>query len=746
MEGPVPGLSGAGLTRVEVLGVRHHGPGSARAVVGALEELEPDTILIEGPEELEPIVDLLADPAARTPLAGLVYSVDEPSKAMFYPFASFSPEYQAIRHALDTGARIGFIDLPATFMLAWSETEEEEHRHIRTDPIARLSEVAGFTDPERWWEDVLEHRHPGAEIFSAVTGAMATLRGAEPDSRFTLVREAAMRRRIRAAMKNGAERIAVVCGAWHAPLLDPDDFPSATSDNQLLKGLAKAKVAATWVPWTSDRLSLASGYGAGVSSPAWYRHLFTTPGERVIAGWMTRAARLLRDGGYECSPAAVLEASRLADALASIRGRPIAGIVELDDAAVAVLCGGSAVRIATIADDLYVGRELGSVPANAPTVPLARDLDAHIKRLRMTKSAEEKLVELDLRTPSHLDRSRLFHRLALLNIGWATSASTIGRTLGTFKEAWILEWRPEYEIAVVEAAALGATVAAAASSALVAEADVADLGRLVGMIEHGMLADLPAAVDSALDHLRRRVAALDDLGALMEAIEPLARVSRYGDVRGRSDAHTRPVLKGLVTRVSVGLAAGCSSLDDEAAAVMYQRMGAVHRGVSLLDDEPEMEDQWLAAVASVAAMRDVHGLVAGHATRLLSDRGRIDADEASAAVSRALSRGADHERAAVWLEGFLTGDAMLLIHDRGLLGLVDDWLVDVPAEIFDDLLPLLRRAFSRFSSSERRLLGVELKHLEQGTGDSRFGSGEIDERRADLVLPTVMALLGASDD
>ena len=36
---------------VHLLGIRHHGPGSARHVREALEELGPDIILIEGPPE-----------------------------------------------------------------------------------------------------------------------------------------------------------------------------------------------------------------------------------------------------------------------------------------------------------------------------------------------------------------------------------------------------------------------------------------------------------------------------------------------------------------------------------------------------------------------------------------------------------------------------------------------------------------------------------------------------------------------
>ena len=41
---------------IHFLGIRHHGPGSAKNVKAYLEELEPDIILLEGPPEAEPLL------------------------------------------------------------------------------------------------------------------------------------------------------------------------------------------------------------------------------------------------------------------------------------------------------------------------------------------------------------------------------------------------------------------------------------------------------------------------------------------------------------------------------------------------------------------------------------------------------------------------------------------------------------------------------------------------------------------
>ena len=66
---------------VHVLGIRHHGPGSARSVKRALKELRPDVVLVEGPPDADDLIPLLAHKEMKPPVALLVYSADRPSEA-----------------------------------------------------------------------------------------------------------------------------------------------------------------------------------------------------------------------------------------------------------------------------------------------------------------------------------------------------------------------------------------------------------------------------------------------------------------------------------------------------------------------------------------------------------------------------------------------------------------------------------------------------------------------------------------
>ena len=163
-----------------------------------------------------------------------------------------------------------------------------------------------------------------------------------------------------------------------------------------------------------------------------------------------------------------------------------------------------------------------------------------------------------------------------------------------------------------------------------------------------------------------------------------------------------------------------SSLDDDAADALRPRIDGVQRGLALLDDA-ELRDRWLDAVAAVAAQRGVHGLVAGRLNRLALDAGRIDRAIVADRLARVLSRSAEAPRAAAWLDGFLAGDAALLLHDRDLLGIVDEWVAGIAGDRFDDVLPLLRRTFSAFAPAERRQLGERLRRAPARSARRRRG-------------------------
>lgn len=721
---------------LHLLGIRHHGPGSARSVVRALDELRPSIVLVESPFETTAAFRWVGTEGLRPPVALLGHVVDDPRRAVFAPLASFSPEWQAIRWANEREIPVEAIDLPLANSLAEAPDDGAlVAGSAPVDPLGALAAAAGEPDAERWWDDVIEHRGDGLSAFEAVAEAMAAVRSGTVPSTSELRREAHMRKRIRAARKAGHESIVVVCGAWHVPVLDIDGSgaPTATTDAATLRGLAKVKVAVSWVPWTHERLAASTGYGAGVASPGWYDHMFRHPGPDGVARFFVEAARVLREADMSASPDHLIAATRMADTLATMRGRPRPGLAEVLDAADTVMGGLPLVR-----RRLVVGSAIGSVPDDAPQVPLARDLAARQRSARLKPEPDERTVELDLRTPNGLRRSHLLHQLTAIGVPWGTLEDGRGSS-GTFRETWRVEWRPEWSIRVIEYAAYGTTVERAATARLVERARAAGgLVEIAFVLEQALLAALPDAVDPIVRVLATRAADDPDTPELMAALVPLAEARRYGDVRATDAESVAAVFDGLVVRILAGLVPACASLDDDAAGVMVERISGMHQALALVD-HPARHRAFPQVLEQLGEGRG-HGRVHGRATRILHDTGHWAAGRVEQRLGRALSYGTPPAAGAAFVEGFLAGSGTVLVHDADLRAVVDRWLSSLTPDAFDETVPLLRRTFGAFEAAERRQLGRLIAGEERETLVG-FAPGH-DAARAAAALVTVRHMLG----
>lgn len=741
---------------VHVFGIRHHGPGSARSLLASLRRLKPDAVLVEGPPDADEIIPMAADPELKPPVAILIFDVEHPRRAVYYPFAAFSPEWQALRYAAEVGVPARFMDLPMAFRIGQDEDKEEkeatetheEQSSIPTaardsmhgDPVRWLAEAAGDPDPERWWERMVEQRGTSEGVFEGIAEAMGALREAwKPPGDWEERREAHMRQVIRAALREGRERIAVVCGAWHAPALQ--HMPAATVDAKTLRALKAVKVEATWIPWTHGRLALESGYGAGVESPGWYNHLWTHPVDPLPV-WMTRVVRLMRDQDLDASPAQAIDAMRLAETLTALRGRSAPTLDEVTEAVQASICFGSDIPLRLIRERLIIGDELGELPPHAPAVPLQRDLEHQQRVLRLKAETGERVLDLDLRNPGRLAVSHLLHRLLLLDIPWGIPHQ-VGGSKGTFHEVWKLQWRPEFALAVIEAGVWGNSVAAASSARTIDRAGKAtDLSEVASLLDQVILAELPEAAESVLARLKERATLTTDLAQMMGALSPLASMLRYGSVRKTDADLLAAVVAGLVNRVSDGLVSGTRDVDDDTARELAQLLLGVNRALTVLAREDWLAP-WRKALGQLGARNDRHGQVVGRACRLLLDAGNLDAVECSRRLGLALSRGTDPMQAAAWVEGFLEGSGLILLTNDQLWQVLDGWISQIRLEDFTALLPVLRRTFSTFPAGERRQIG---ERAARGlVRAQREDDAAIDQARAAVVEPVLRLLLGDID-
>ena len=750
----------------QVFGIRHHGPGSARSLLQALEQMQPDVLLIEGPADADALLPLMADEALIPPVALLVYNPKIIAQSSYFPFADFSPEWQAIQYALQKDILVQFMDLPQGLHFALNIQEQENtqlsiveeettfekkklskaDRQLYADPLAYMAQLAGYSDSERWWEVTFEQNIGDQDLFQALLEMMTALRaeikGTLP--RRELLREAFMRKKIREAIKKGYQKIAVVCGAWHAPALQYLENFKASTDNGLLKGIKKINTKATWVPWTYDRLSIKSGYGAGVLSPSWYQLLFHHP-EEVVMRWMSRLARLFREEDLDASSAHVIEAVRLAKTLARLRGLPLPGIDELRESAISVFCEGDAKRLDLIADQLIIGNRIGEVPTTIPKIPLQQDLEKSIRSLRLSKlwqSPQKEQKIFDLRKPNQLAGSQLLHRLNILQIPWGKQIEfKKGDSAGSFDEKWKLEWIPDFAIRIIEAGMWGNTVSSASDSKLKDQLKTAKtLPELSSLIQKAFNANLESIFPDLIKQLQNVSVLTKDVIQLLDALPSLVNTYRYGSTRGLDLQTLVDVIHQLVPRICIALPNNCLGIDEDLAEDLFDKIVANNQAIHLLAD-PELSKLWLDALEKITTLPKGNALLHGACTRILFDKEIFSLEESAQRMFLALSPGNKTNYAAFWLEGFLHGSALLIIHNPRLWNILNQWIEAMDFLSLKNLLPLLRRTFSSFSGPERAKMMELAKQgmlIEPELKESKLLYSE----RAEKVLPTLKMLLG----
>ncbi|MDF1864805.1 MAG: DUF5682 family protein [Saprospiraceae bacterium] len=757
---------------LKTFGIRHHGPGSAKSLKKALQNYEPDCIIIEAPADAEGVVPYIENEGLKPPVSILIYNPKDLSQGSYIPFAEFSPEWQAMKYAVKNDIPIRFMDLPMYFQYSLDRAAKEntqiaietkrmtaEEKSFRRDPIGFIAKLAGYSDSERWWEITFEQNENEAEIFEAILQMMTALRNdeAHKESISNLRREAFMRKIIRKAVKEGFEKIAVICGAWHSPVLENFIKYKQTADNAILKGLKRTSTKATWVPWSYDRLTFQSGYGAGVISPAWYALLFQNRKD-VTMRWMVKVARLFRKEDMDASAAHAIEAVRLAKTLATLRGLSIPGIDEMKEAAISIFGNGDSAKMDLIEQKLIIGKAVGKVPSEIPVIPLQQDLLKTIKSARLSaywENTEELWLKanannpqggIDLREEKDLMKSHLLHRLNLLKINWGKNFvdnNRFGVVKGSFKEKWKMKWKPDFSIKIIEAGMWGNTLLEASNNFIQKRvAELESLPELTALVEQSLNANLTDSIDLLIQKLQDLSALTTDVYNLMDALPNLVKIIRYGNTRQTDVKAVKEVVHQIIPRICIGLLGACVSLDEEASKEAFDKIIRTNQSINTLNN-PLYNAHWFSALKSVSVSNQVNGILSGACTRILFDKNILDIKTASDQMSFELSKGGKVLHSAYWIEGFLNGSGLLLIHKPELWNIIDNWMDNLKSDDFKDILPLLRRTFSQFQKSEKEQM-LTLAKRGQVIENQNLVDIEMDLDRAESVLPTVHILLGTA--
>lgn len=729
---------------VKFFGIRHHGPGSANSLKNALFTWKPDCILVEAPEEMNQTFQFFSFPGVTLPIACLVYAKQDPSKAAYLPFAVFSPEYQAIVYSQQFQVPIRAIDLPMAYQFAKEETLSTfnlsaNFNDWETDPLGKMAELAGYQDYERWWEVTFEENEGSMAIFDAIAKMMEALRPSErPEiNGMNIWREAWMRKQIRKAVKEGFEKIAVVCGAWHVPRLQEYQSIKEKDDQSIIKGRKKEFCTACLIPWSYEQMTPSQGYASGVHAPFWYESLFFHSKQAVIR-WMVKAARLLRKKNWDASSAEVIEAVSLANALAGLRNLKIPGLKELEDAALTVMCQGKQAQLDAIYKNLLTSNRVGRIPKEAPQIPIQKDFLKNVKSLRLSSSMENDQIhrkELDLRKTNQLQVSIFLHRLLLLEVEWGRKLMSKALAQGSFNERWSLKWQPRILIQIIQSGRWGKTIFEALLNKVNHKIEAAkEPVQLAKMLDLVVKADLKEVVQPLLKKLQQTGVGQRDTESQMQVLNELIPLRRYGDVRNVDQSILDWLIEDLITRICLGIKPFVYQMNEEEAEHFFSIIQITHHLIGFLEHSND-QDKWMNALQSVLDQKESPPKIRGGILRILHEKGTITKEGTQKYFAFELSQRDELEKIGMWLEGFLFGSAGLLLYQPSLLALLDDWITGLDQSRFMEVLPILRRTFSKYSGNEKqRLMRKVMIKEEEKEEELKW-----DDKRLEIVLPQIQS-------
>ncbi|MWC29834.1 hypothetical protein GON22_17205 [Paenibacillus sp. MMS18-CY102] len=745
-------------------GIRHLSPAGSYHLLELLRRVKPTAILIEGPSDAGAIAMQLTSRGVVPPVALLAYTEQLPIRMLLYPFADYSPEYQSLIWAKQNGCHAAFIDLPTDVSLALMDkrkarmVEEADDTPSDNDPseclprfalmqrdlYARIAELSGEPDYESYWERCYEHNLQAGSYQRAILHYSTEMRAlteqdeirlAPQEAAYNEIRESFMRRKIYDAIAEGhqPEQIVVVSGAHHTIALSLQ-LPIMT-DEQIAR-LPRVKTKMTLMPYSYYKLSSHSGYGAGNEAPAYFELLWQCMKQEELdklpALYLSSVAARLREQGTWRSTASVIEAVRLAEALAYMHDGARPTWKDLRDAATVLFGYGEFSVVAEALARTDIGTAIGSLPEGVSQTPLQDDLNRELKRLKLEKykTLVAEALELDLRENRRvksvesayidLNRSVLLHRLAVLGIRFARK-QRVSQKDASWAEHWVLQWSPEAEIETVESTLKGETIELAAAYAIHEELMAcSDIEAAARLIRTSCECGLPQIMSQATSALQQLAVDAGDFQQIANTVLELSVLLQYGSIRRFDTLALVPLLQQLFLRGTMMLqeAANCN---DDAAANMISAVHAMH-AVALEHYEEVDEALWMSKLKELAERDDRNAKCSGYAFSILLERNEADEEQCAKEVSRRLSKGMPAELGAGWFEGLSMRNRYALLSRDYLWRQLDVYIETLDVGSFKRSLIFLRRAFGTFESREKagiaEMLGDLWGHGAESIGEA----------------------------
>ncbi len=653
--------------------------------------------------------------------------------ASWAPFCAYSPEWVAITEAREAKAEALFIDLPAWDAAFLDVENRYSDRHTRASlRMEALCERMGVEDTDALWDHLFEQPLAMPELEERLATYFRELREGDEALGRDITREAYMSRWIAYSMREAGDRdVVVVCGGYHAPVLEEAwKTRTETSPPPVPARAGATRTGSYLVPYSFHRLDAFVGYESGMPSPEFYQRVWEDGADAAGEHMLFAAIAHLRQKKQLVSPADAIAAMTLARGLRTLRGHEeLARVDVLDGLAAAVvkealdaplpwnrrgtLMRGTDPMLVEIVS-AFSGDRVGKLAEGTPLPPLVPDAFSELARVGIELSRTPRDVTVVLTEPSGLEASRVLHRLRVLAIPGITlvQAPSFDRERTALTEVWNVGRTLEQEPALIEAAAYGATLESAAAARLEKSVSAArGVSAVARHLREAALVGIRSLAARFADDVRRAAGIEASFADLGEGLADLVALHEHDVLFGAKDAPVIGEAIGAAFDRGLWLFEGIEGDAGEAEVkgVVALRDALLRSGPKLGLDRARAEAVMQRRSADHDAPPPVRGAAFGF---LWSVYGTIEEAEAAHAV-----KGAGRpETLGDFLAGLFALAREEVLRTPGLLGVVDGLVAPMTRDDFLVAIPSLRMAFAWFPPREREEIARQVLRLHGGDG------------------------------
>ncbi|MCE7003833.1 DUF5682 family protein [Kibdelosporangium philippinense] len=600
------------------IGVRHHSPACARLVAETIERLNPAYVLIEGPADVNDRLDELLL-GHELPIA--IFSYDD-GHASWTPFCDYSPEWVALTVGRACGADVRFIDLPAWHpAFAWRSNRYADAELRYAEVTERLCREFAADNVDTLWDQMFE-ADPD-DIAERLAQYFDLVRGAASADEGDAEREEYMARWIRAAAHDAGDRpVVVVTGGFHTPALKS----LTTSGGVDWPEVPRSSGMSYLVPYSHQRLDAFTGYQSGMPSPEYYHRVWTDGLAKAADGLVESVVERLRGLKQPVSTADLIAARTLATGLARLRGHVYPARTDVLDGLVSALVaedlsqpppwtrrgpllpGAHPALVQMVA--ALSGERVGTLHPETPAPPLVTAVLEELRTLELDGKGE---VRLALTDPDGMVRSRVLHRLRVLQVpGFRRLAGPLSGADPVLDERWRLTPCEERVGALIEAAQYGGTLAEAAGGALERRIPKASIADLTGILFDAALCGITTLSGDVISTLAKRVQDASEVEVLGVVLAGVLGLWRHDRLFGTAQD---PVLGAVIDASTArilwlveGLHSGPAPADDgRLRALIATRDAVVHAQSVLSMQRTDVQGVARRIASDAAAPPDLRG-------------------------------------------------------------------------------------------------------------------------------------------